>query len=91
VRTGERAVLRLEGELDYAARPVLSRALSEVLAHAPRAIDVEARELHFADVAGLHPLIDLAERMGPGAVRLRETRPFIARVLQVLHLDHMLA
>jgi anti-anti-sigma factor len=85
VRTGDTAVLRAEGELDYATAPELQRHLSELLAGPrPKRILVDAEALSFADVAGLDPLIQVAQALGPGVIRIRNpTRP-LARVIRLL-------
>lgn len=91
LRTGTRAVLRVEGELDYATRPILSRALDQALVTPPQSVVIEAHDLVFADVAGLAPILELAERMGPGAIQLHGAPRQVMRVLQLLRLDDMLA
>ena len=91
MRGREQAVLRLEGELDYASVQELSDAVDHVLACNPSVIVVDAADLEFADVAGLRPLIDLAARLGPGTVQIRRAPRQIRRVLQLLDLDDLLA
>ena len=81
------AVIRLAGELDFASMPLLAEALAGLLtSDGPTSILVEAQQLEFADVAGLRPLLDLAERMQPGSIKIAGARRRVARVFQLL--DH---
>ncbi|MBV9292324.1 MAG: STAS domain-containing protein [Frankiales bacterium] len=85
VQTGDTAVLRAEGELDYATAPELERRLSEVLADPrPKRILVDAEGLSFADVSGLDPLIRQAMSLGPGVIRIRNAPRPVARVIRLL-------
>jgi len=90
-RTGSTAVLRIEGELDYATAPELAQHLAEVVRAArPKQIVVEADGIAFADVAGLDPLIRLAQGFGPGVVRVRKAPRPLARVIRLLDMADLL-
>lgn len=84
------AVLRLAGELDYATLGELADSLTELMADNPPQVVVEAQDLEFADVAGLRPLIELANRTPPVVVTVRGARLPIARLFRLLGLAHLL-
>jgi anti-anti-sigma factor len=92
VRRHGRTALRLSGELDIASAPRLARAIAELFdTDPPDSIAIEAEQLEFADVVGLRPLFDLAERLGPGAMQIKGARRPVARVFQLLERTEMLA
>lgn len=86
VRSGDRAVVRLAGELDCASAPELERALGDLLAAKPPTIVVvEAERLTFSDVVGAGLLIDTADRLAPrGQLLVRDACRQLARVLTLL-------
>ena len=92
VRSGNRAVIRLAGDLDCATAPELEAALAELTGRdRPRSVVVEAAELTFADVVGLGLLIDTAVRLEPsGQLRVRGASRQVARVLTLLGHAHLL-
>jgi anti-anti-sigma factor len=86
-RSGRRAVIRLDGELDCASAPRLQSAIDELFAHAaPERVLVDAEGLGFLDVAGLRPLLNLRQYVGDGGLALRNARQPIVRVLRLLDL-----
>ena len=91
VRSGNRAVVRLAGDLDCATAPELEAALADLTGKdRPRVVTVEAAELTFADVVGLGLLIDTAVRLEPsGHLRVRGASRQIARVLTLLGHAHL--
>lgn len=92
VRSGQRAVVRLVGDLDCATAPELEAALAELIGRdQPRRVVVEAGGLTFADVVGLGLLIDTAVRMEPsGQLRVRGASRQVAKVLTLLGHAHLL-
>lgn len=80
----DRTLLRLKGELDFATVGELAPVVARLLQDAPTAVVIEARQLEFADLVGMRPLLDLADILPPGAVRVRGARRPVVRVLQAL-------
>jgi anti-anti-sigma factor len=87
-RTGDTAVVKLEGELDVASAELLETRLAELLdgADSPRRIRVDAELLMFVDVAGLKPLLHARRRLGEGSIAIRHAGRPVARVLKLLDL-----
>lgn len=92
VRSGDRAVVRLAGELDCASAPELERALGELLAgNRPSVVVVEAGRLSFTDVVGAGLLIDTADRLAPaGQLVIRDAGRQVTRVLTLLERTDLL-
>jgi anti-anti-sigma factor len=89
MRTDDRAVVRLDGELDIASADELDealRSLTDTTQAAPRQIIVDAEQLTFVDASGLGPLLAAVRRCPPGTVRMRGARPSVLRVLTLLDL-----
>jgi anti-sigma B factor antagonist len=61
---GGRVVVRLQGELDMATAPVLSRALDTALDARPNLLALDLRELTFVDSTGIRVLITACRRAG---------------------------
>jgi anti-anti-sigma factor len=82
------AVVRLDGELDFATAPQVEDALSQILTsdQPPRRIYVDADRLAFADVSGLAPLVKAAQRLPHGELQLRNARRQVVRVIRLLDL-----
>jgi anti-anti-sigma factor len=88
-RSGETAVIRLDGELDCSTAEQMDAALTHVLNDPtpPQRILVDADRLAFADVSGLTPLIRAAHRVPPGGhLQLRNARRQVIRVIRMLDL-----
>jgi anti-anti-sigma factor len=88
-RTGETAVIRLDGELDYSTADQMDTALAQILSAAvpPRRILVDADRLAFADVSGLTPLVRAARQLTPGGhLQVRNARRQVVRVVRLLNL-----
>ena len=93
VRSGRRAVIRLDGELDYASAPELERAVDDLLAEdRPEIVVVESARLSFADVVGAGLLIDTADRLAPdGQLVVRDAVDQLVHVLTLLDRADLLA
>jgi anti-anti-sigma factor len=63
------AWIRVTGELDLAAAPQLSRALSDAAAFASRIV-LDLRELSFMDSSGLHLIVAATRRQREAGGRL---------------------
>jgi anti-anti-sigma factor len=89
VRTGKRAVVRLDGELDLATAGDIDVVLHELEVGdqpPPQQIVIDAEQLIFIDAAGLNPLLRAVQRLPAGTLRLRNVRPPVLRVLRLLDL-----
>ena len=89
LRSGSTLVLRVAGELDLATAGQLDAALDDLLDHGrpqPERFIVDAEQLTFMDAAGLAPLLTAADRLTPGAMRMRNVRPPVLRVILLLDL-----
>jgi anti-sigma B factor antagonist len=56
-RRGDTAVITMSGELDLHSSDRLTGAVADALATEPRAVEVDAGGIHFADSAGLRALL----------------------------------
>jgi anti-sigma B factor antagonist len=54
---GERGVIRIRGELDLAAAPILRREVGATLGRPIAALTLDLRDLSFLDSSGLHCLV----------------------------------
>ena len=93
VRTGDTAVIRLDGELDCATAGQVDAALAEVLdqGQPPARLLVDAERLTFVDVSGLAPLIRARHRLPRGvSMQLRNPRRQVVRVIRLLDLAEVL-
>ncbi|MDQ1694943.1 MAG: hypothetical protein QOJ03_296 [Frankiaceae bacterium] len=91
-RSGDGAVLRLDGELDCATAPDVQSALDGLLMgpDRPARILVDAERLAFIDVSGLAPLIRAGQRMpGTGTFQLRNPGRQLVRVIRLLDLAEL--
>jgi anti-anti-sigma factor len=91
MRTGDTAVLRLEGELDCAGAPQLAAVLARLMTdpeQPPSTIIADAGQLSFVDIAGLEPLVDARRKLPPGCVlRVRNVGQQAAKVIRLLDLE----
>ncbi|WP_431921032.1 STAS domain-containing protein [Nonomuraea jabiensis] len=81
-------VLRLNGELDLATKPLFTHACARLLAHGQAKIVVDVSELGFCDCTGLSALIaeqQQAEQRG-GYLRLVGVHGPLARLLTLAEL-----
>lgn len=85
-RSGNRAVIRLMGELDVATAPELEAAIEDLLAaDPPELVVVDAVRLAFADVVGLGILLEAAARLAPdGRLEIRGAGRQLTRVVSLL-------
>jgi anti-anti-sigma factor len=90
-RSGETALIRLDGELDCASALELEALLRELHRgrDAPTRIVFDAEHLMFVDVAGIRPLVQAAHAL-PGAVSLRNASPKVLQVVRLLQYDELL-
>lgn len=91
-RSGDAAIVRLDGELDCATAPQVERVFAELLAsdRPPRRVYVDADRLAFADVSGLAPLLEAAHRLPHGDLQVRNARRQLIRVIRLLDLAEQL-
>jgi anti-sigma B factor antagonist len=89
---GRIAHIELSGELDLHSSGQLTDAVTGVLADAPRAIDIDARGLSFADSAGLRALLEARNAAEAQDVVLRVARMSdpLDRLLQMTGLRDVL-
>lgn len=80
---GDTVVMLLSGELDMAAEDRFRDAVRAALADRPRTLVVELSGLEFLDCTGLSILIRARNRLHreAGALRIRNPRPVVRRVL----------
>lgn len=92
VRSGDRAVVRLVGELDCASAPELERAFNDLLStDHPTLVVIEATRLSFTDVVGAGLLIDTSDRLAPnGKLVVRDAGRQLTRVLTLLEREDLL-
>jgi anti-anti-sigma factor len=87
MRSGDTAVIRLDGELDCSTAPQLEATVDEIIAaEAPQRVLVDADRLTFIDVSGLAPLLKAGRRLGDGRLQLRNPRRQVVRVIRLLDL-----
>jgi len=89
MRSGDTAVIRLDGELDCATAPKVDALLDQLLTGTspPRRIVVDADRLAFIDVSGLNPFIRALQRMpDQSSLQLRNVAGQVARVIRLLDL-----
>ena len=84
-RTGERVVLRLDGELDLAGVPQLEGAVENALVDGATEIVLDLRGLEFVDSTGLRAILAQEER----SVELGQTFALVRGPEQVQRLMHM--
>jgi anti-anti-sigma factor len=92
-RSGDAAVIRLDGELDCATAPQLASAIGGLLRQQapPRRLLVDADRLSFVDVSGLTPLVEASHRLPAGtSLQLRNARRQVVRVIRLLNLADQL-
>lgn len=86
------AVIVVEGELDLHASPKLTAAVEQMLSDGPRAVEVDAGGLTFADSAGLRALLmarNEAEKQGTDLRLVRVSEP-LDRLLEMTGLREVL-
>lgn len=86
---GQRAVLRLQGELDVSNREGLRRAISTALERHPPILVLDLSGLSFIDCAGVSVLVWAHKRLagrGHGLV-ITGARPIVRRLLRLTDLD----
>ena len=86
------ALIQLVGELDLHSAGELGTAIDEVLAESPKAIDIDAQGLSFADSAGLRALLLARNDANERGVTLRVTRVSdpLGRLLEMTGLREIL-
>ena len=93
VRTGDTAVIALDGELDCATASQVDDAVNKVLRSGkpPGRLLVDAERLDFVDVSGLAPLIRARHQLPATAhLQLRNARRQVVRVVRLLDLGEVL-
>ena len=88
-RLGQRATLRVQGELDVTNRDVLHGAISSALENRPPLLVVDLSGLDFIDCAALSVLVRAHGLLAGRGHRLVVTRPkpAVQRLLNLLGLD----
>lgn len=90
---GQAAHLRLFGEIDMAAVPVLERSLRAAESNGNSAIVVDLERVTFIDASGLRAFLGAAKRAGRSGRTFTITRApaVVQRVLQITGTTHLLA
>lgn len=91
-RDGDAARVTIAGELDLHSSAELAAEISRVLDNAPAAVEIDARDLTFADSAGLRALLvarQEAEQRGV-ALRLTQVSGPLDRLLEMTGLREVL-
>jgi anti-anti-sigma factor len=89
--SGDAAVVRLRGELDLAAAPLLEQSWQSLIAGRPRRVIVDLRAVEFMGSAGLHALSQLRHRLGEDSRLLVVRGPErVQRVLEITGLAELL-
>jgi anti-anti-sigma factor len=92
-RDGDRAVVRLDGELDMAGTFILEPALDELVADPPRGqVVIDLRGLDFIDSTGLTAIIGVHERLRQAGVATQFVRGSaeVQRVFTIAGFDDVL-
>jgi len=85
-------VVRLQGELDMATTPALSRALDAALDGRPHALALDLSELTFIDSTGIRVLITGSRRAGGQGCSfvLRAPRRTVLKALRLTGVDRLM-
>jgi anti-sigma B factor antagonist len=88
-KTNGDAVIVLDGELDLATAPDLSRLAGQLVGDGAGNIIVDAERLTFCDSSGLRILVEIANDLRPsgGRVTIIKAQPIVLRVLELTGLD----
>jgi len=91
--TGGCVVVRLQGELDMATAPGLSRVLNHSLDAKPSALTLDLSDLTFVDSTGIGVLITACRRAGAQgcAFSVRSPQRAVLRALRLTGVDRVLA
>jgi anti-anti-sigma factor len=87
--SGQRSVLRLQGELDVCTKDRLRLAISSALNHSPRLLVVDLSALGFMDCGGLSVLVWAHQRLAEQECQLLITgaQPIVLRLMHLTGLD----
>ena len=80
-------VLRLGGELDLSTVGHLRSAVEERLPIGGDLV-LDVSELHFVDSTGLQEILNLAGRLSPGRIVLRQPSAIVRKLLRVTGLEN---
>jgi anti-anti-sigma factor len=82
-----RVVVRLTGELDVATLPSFHAAMAELRRRAPKAVVLDAKDLTFVGLRGMHALTAEAAalRRSGCSLETRNLRPNVERLVRLLH------
>lgn len=85
-------VVRLQGQLDLATAPALTRVLVRALDARPEAVIIDLAELTFLDSTGIHQLVsaDRRARSRGCGFALRSPRRQVLKVLQLTCIDRFI-
>jgi len=91
-QSGDRLVLRVEGELDLSTVDQFAGALDDALEAEPGEIVLDLRDLHFIDSSGVGAYVTAYRRARSRQVRLRigDRSPAVARVLELSGVEEAL-
>jgi anti-sigma B factor antagonist len=82
------AVVVLQGEVDLATAPDLTRCLDDALAKARPSVIVDFSQVSFCDSSGLHAIQEASRGMAPQTTLVvRHPRPFLAEMFRMLEID----
>lgn len=86
------ALVSLDGELDLATAPLVTRAVTRILAERPDRLDVDVAGLAFCDVVGLRALSQArrAARLHGAGFHLVGIHSRLHRILALLHATDVL-
>ncbi|WP_407991545.1 STAS domain-containing protein [Kitasatospora sp. CMC57] len=86
------AVISLDGELDLATGPLVTRAVTQALAAGPRQLDLDVAALTFCDAAGLRTILSArrASRVQHAEFQLVGVQPRLHRILALLRVTSLL-
>lgn len=90
---GQRAALRLSGEIDAYTAPQFREQMSEAEQAGPKGVIVDLRKVHYLDSTGLGVMMGGAKRAGArgGRLALICTNEHLLRILDISGLAELLA
>jgi anti-sigma B factor antagonist len=88
LRPGSDGVIYLEGELDVLSADALEASVQQRL-DGQRDVILDLADLTFVDSTGIRAFIRLAKQTSPRPVVLRNPQPHVARVLDIVRIEHV--
>ena len=80
---GDRAVIKVGGEVDLATSPQLQAVLVDLVDRGLHQLTIDVAQVSFLDCAGIGMLVDARRRVNEhgGSLKLVRPRPFVRQVL----------